>query len=77
MASASSSSARTSKPRNYKTYTTDQLRFPGRPRHPLQMLRPQELLDAFRDFRVLAYQEIVKDRGVAQLIAQKPVSSEW
>jgi SAM-dependent methyltransferase len=56
----------------FKTYTTDQLRFPGRPRHPLHMLEPQELLDAFRDFRVLTYQEIVKDRGVAQLIAQKP-----
>ena len=56
----------------FKTYTTDQLRFPGRPRHALNMLRPQELLDAFRDFRVLAYQESVQDRGVAQLIAQKP-----
>jgi SAM-dependent methyltransferase len=57
----------------YKTYTTEQLRFPGRPRHPLHMLQPQELLEAFRDFRVLAYQEIVKERGVAQLIAQKPI----
>lgn len=57
----------------YKTYTTEQLRFPGRPRHPLHMLEPQELLDVFRDFRVLAYQEVVKERGVAQLIAQKPL----
>ena len=56
----------------YKTYTTDQLRFPGRPRHPLHMLRPQELLAAFQDFRVLVYQETLEDRGVAQLIAQKP-----
>lgn len=56
----------------YKTYTTDQLRFPGRPRHPLHMLAPRELLEAFREFRVLTYQEIVKERGVAQLIAQKP-----
>ena len=56
----------------FKTYTTDQLRFPGRPRHPLHMLQPQELLEVFRDFRVLTYQEFVKDRGVAQLIAQKP-----
>jgi len=55
----------------YKTYTTDQLRFPGRPRHPTHMLRPQELLDEFRDFRVLIYQETVQNRGVAQLIAQK------
>lgn len=56
----------------YKTYTIDQLRFPGRPRHPLHLLQPQELLEAFRDFRILFYEEIVKDRGVAQLIAQKP-----
>jgi len=56
----------------YKTYTIDQRRFPGRPRHPVHLLRPQELLEVFREYRVLTYQEIVKDRGVAQLIAQKP-----
>jgi len=59
----------------YKTYTSDQLQFSGGPRHPLHLLQPQELLDAFRDFRVLCYQEIVKGRGVAQLIAQKPPES--
>ncbi|MBI4465409.1 MAG: class I SAM-dependent methyltransferase [Acidobacteria bacterium] len=56
----------------YRTYTLDQQRFPGRPRHPLHLLQHQELLEAFRDFRILYYQEVVKDRGVAQLIAQKP-----
>ena len=56
----------------FKTYTTDQLRFPGRPRHALHMLRPQELLAAFQDFRVFVYQETLEGRGVAQLIAQKP-----
>ena len=55
----------------YKTYTADQLPFRGRPRHPLHLLQPQELLEAFRGFRVLCYQEIMKDRGVAQMIAQK------
>ena len=55
----------------YKTYTRDQLQFSGGPRHPLHLLQAQELLDAFRDFRVLCYQEIVKERGVAQLIGQK------
>ena len=55
----------------YKTYTLDQQRFPGRPRHEAHFLRPQELLEAFSDFRILFYQETVKDRGVAQLIAQK------
>jgi len=55
-----------------KTYSWDQLRFPGRPRHSTYLLQPQELLEAFREFRVLHYQEILKDRGVAQLIARKP-----
>lgn len=59
----------------YKTYTTDQLRFPGRPRHPLHMLRPRELLEAFADFRVFVYQETIQGRGLAQLIAQKPSGS--
>lgn len=55
----------------YKTYTTDQGCFAGGPTHPLHLLQPQELLNAFGDFRVLRYEEIVQDRGVAQLIAQK------
>ncbi len=55
----------------YRTYTVDQLRFPGRPRHPMHLLQHNELLNAFRDFRVLFYEEIVKDKGVASLIAQK------
>ncbi len=56
----------------YKTYTVDQRRFPGRPRHSMHLLERQELLELFRDFRILAYQETVKERGIAQIIAQKP-----
>ncbi|MCZ6491629.1 MAG: class I SAM-dependent methyltransferase [Acidobacteria bacterium] len=56
----------------YKTYSVEQLRFPGRPRHPMHLLERQELLELFRGFRILAYQETVQERGVAQLIAQKP-----
>ena len=59
----------------YKTCTTDQLRFPGRPRHPLHMLGAQELLEAFPEFRIFVYQETLQGRGVAQLIAQKPPGS--
>jgi len=55
----------------FKTYTTDQLRFSDGPRHPLHLLQPGELLDTFRDFRVLYYEETVQDSGVAQLIARK------
>ena len=58
----------------YKTYTVDQLRFPGRSRHREHLLEHQELLTHFRDFRVLCYQEIVEGQGVAQLIAQKPAA---
>ncbi len=59
----------------YKTYTVDQQRFPGRPRHKTHLLEHQELLKEFRDFRVLMYQEVVKGRGVAQMMAQKEVRS--
>ena len=55
----------------YKTYTVDQQRFQGRPRHSMHMLQPQELLEVFRDFRVLFYREVMEKRGVAQMIAQK------
>ena len=56
----------------YKTYTIDQQPFGGRPRHPMHLLQPQELLEQFRDFRVLFYQEVMKDRGIAQIIARRP-----
>lgn len=55
----------------YKTYTVDQQPFGGRPRHKIHLLESQELLNEFRDFRVLHYQEIMLDRGVAQIIARK------
>jgi SAM-dependent methyltransferase len=56
----------------YRSYTADQLRFPGRPRHPAHFLRPNELLEAFRGFRVLFYEEVLKGKGVAGLVARKP-----
>ena len=55
----------------YKTYSTDQLRYPGRPRHPMHMLEPNELLRLFNGFRVLRYEEEWEGRGTAALIAQK------
>jgi SAM-dependent methyltransferase len=59
----------------YKTYTADNRHLPGGPTHPLHLLQPQELLNEFRGFRVLFYEETVKERGVAQLIAKKPSES--
>jgi tellurite methyltransferase len=60
----------------YKTYTLDQKRISGRPMHSAYLLERQELLHAFRDFRVLYYQELVSGRGVAQMIAQKTGDGE-
>jgi len=56
----------------YKTYTTQQLRFAGGPRHPMHLLGPGELRAAFSDLQELYYEETVIGRGVAQLIARKP-----
>lgn len=55
----------------YKTYTVDQVKFPGGPSHPLHLLKHNELLRAFSSLRVLQYRETTHDRGVAELLAQK------
>lgn len=60
----------------YKTYTVDQKRIGDRPMNKAHLLEPQELLHAFQDFRVLYYQELVSDRRVAQMIAQKKVDGK-
>lgn len=56
----------------YETFITDQMQF-GRPRNPDHLLRHNELLHAFRDFRVLRYREGVLDgkKAVAGIVAQK------
>ena len=56
----------------YKTYSVDQLRYPGRPRHRMHMLEHNELLREFSHFRVLRYEEEWDGRGTASLIARKP-----
>ena len=55
----------------YKTYSVDQLRYPGRPRHRMHMLEPNELLEVFSEFRVLRYEEEWEGKGTAALVAQK------
>jgi tellurite methyltransferase len=56
----------------YETFIIDQIRF-GRPRNPDFLLKYNELLDMFRDFRCLRYREgIIEDRkAIASLIAEK------
>jgi tellurite methyltransferase len=55
----------------YKTYTVDQLRFLGGPRHPLHLLKHNELLRAFPGLRVLHYRETVRGKGVAEFVGWK------
>ena len=56
----------------YETFIVDQAQF-GKPKNPDYLLRHNELLNMFRDFRCLCYREgIVENRrAVASIIAQK------
>ena len=56
----------------YETFIVDQIQF-GKPRSPDHLLRHNELLHAFRDFRVLRYREGVIEgkKAVASILAQK------
>ncbi len=57
----------------YETYIIDQQQF-GRPHNPDFLLNHNELLDMFRDFRVLRYHEglMVPEQALAGIIAVKP-----
>lgn len=57
----------------YKTYTVEQPKQqPGQgPSHPMHLLKPNELLQAFSSLEILFYRETVKDRGIAELVARK------
>jgi tellurite methyltransferase len=56
----------------YETFIVDQAQF-GKPRNPDHLLRHNELLHMFRDFRVLRYREGVVEgmKAVASIVAQK------
>ena len=56
----------------YKTYSIDQLRYPGRPRHPMYLLEHNELLKLVSPFRVLQYEERWQPSGTAAIMARKP-----
>jgi SAM-dependent methyltransferase len=62
----------------FETYTQEQLRY-GHPRNPEFLLKPNELLHFFLDYKVMLYRELVlspkeagKEKAVASIIAQKP-----
>jgi tellurite methyltransferase len=55
----------------YETFTVDQAQF-GRPRNPDHLLRYNELLEMFRDFRCLRYREgIFGDKAIASIVTQR------
>jgi 2-polyprenyl-3-methyl-5-hydroxy-6-metoxy-1,4-benzoquinol methylase len=54
----------------YKTYTLEQRKFKGGPSHPLHLLKANELLKAFGKLRILHYHETIRERGVAEVVAQ-------
>jgi 2-polyprenyl-3-methyl-5-hydroxy-6-metoxy-1,4-benzoquinol methylase len=58
----------------YKTYTHEHEKFASRSlSHPMYFLGDNELLHAFPGFRVLHYRESVQERGIAELVARKPL----
>lgn len=56
----------------YETFIVDQVQF-GKPRNPDHLLRRNELLDMFCDFRCLRYREGIIDgkRAIASILAEK------
>jgi tellurite methyltransferase len=56
----------------YETYTSEQAQY-GRPTNPAYLLQPNELLEAFKDFRIRVYRDLVLDglKAVASLIGEK------
>jgi 2-polyprenyl-3-methyl-5-hydroxy-6-metoxy-1,4-benzoquinol methylase len=56
----------------YETFIVDQVQF-GKPQNPDYLLRHNELLHTFRDFRVLRYREGIVEgrRAIASILAQK------
>ena len=56
----------------YETFLVDQAQF-GKPKNPDYLLKHNELLDMFRDFRCLYYREGMRERrgAIASIIAEK------
>jgi 2-polyprenyl-3-methyl-5-hydroxy-6-metoxy-1,4-benzoquinol methylase len=69
----------------FETYTEEQVRY-GHPRNPAYLLKSNELLHSFLDYKVIIYRELVlnvkkprpapcgagKEKAIASIIAQKP-----
>jgi tellurite methyltransferase len=57
----------------FETYTRAQLEFERGPRNPAYLLERGELRVAFPNLRTLFYRELRAGKGIASLIAQKPL----
>jgi tellurite methyltransferase len=57
----------------YETFIVDQAVLFGKPRNPDYLLKHNELLDIFRDFRCLRYREGVVEgrKAIASIVAEK------
>ena len=60
----------------FETYTIEQPRY-GRPRNPCYLLKPNELINSFKDLHIIYYHERVdhsseETKAIASLLAQKP-----
>lgn len=55
----------------FKTYTWQQTKFGGGPSHPMHLLDENELLLKFSRMQILYYNEMLRDRGVAEFVGRK------
>jgi len=57
----------------YETFIVDQAKLFGKPKNPDYLLKHNELLDMFRDFRCLRYREGIIDgrQAIASIVAEK------
>ena len=55
----------------YKTYTLEQRKFGGGPTHPMHVLKPNELIEAFSELQILLYRETLRERGIAEMVGRK------
>lgn len=57
----------------YETFIVDQAKLFSKPRNPAYLLKHNELLDMFRDFRCLRYREGIIDgrQAIASIVAEK------
>ena len=59
----------------FETFTRAQLEFEGGPKNPEYLLESGELRRAFPALHLLFYRELRAGKGIASLIAQKPVGA--